>query len=123
MGEAAKRVLVVDDRPDIVGFVCAELERAGYAVESAGNGRQALERQRERAADLMLVDIFMPEMDGIETIHSVRAQYPQTRIVAMSSGVYGMQDYLKVARDIGADATLAKPFGVDELLQVIRTVL
>jgi DNA-binding response OmpR family regulator len=41
----------------------------------------------------------------------------------MSSGVYGMQDYLKVARDIGADATLAKPFGVDELLQVIRTVL
>jgi DNA-binding response OmpR family regulator len=123
MSEAAKRVLVVDDRQDIVGFVCAELERAGYAVECAGNGRQALERQRERAADLMLVDIFMPEMDGIETIHSVRTQYPQTRIVAMSSGVHGMQDYLKVARDIGADATLAKPFGVDELLHVIRTVL
>jgi CheY-like chemotaxis protein len=123
MGESAKRVLVVDDRPDIVGFVCAELERAGYSVESAGNGRQALERQREHAADVMLVDIFMPEMDGIETIDSVRAQYPQTRIVAMSSGTPGMQDYLKVARDIGADATLAKPFGVDELLRVIRTVL
>ena len=123
MSEAAKRVLVVDDLPDIVVFVCVELERAGYAVATAENGRQALERQRERAADVMLVDIFMPEMDGIETIDSVRAQYPQTRIVAMSSRTRGLQDYLKVARDIGADATLAKPFGVDELLNVLRTVL
>ena len=123
MSEAAKRVLVVDDRPDIVGFVCAELERAGYAVESAGNGRQALERQRERAADLMLVDIFMPEMDGIETIDRIRSHYPRTRIIAMSSGARGMQDYLQVARDIGADATLAKPFAREELLQALRTVL
>jgi CheY-like chemotaxis protein len=120
---AAGRVLVVDDRADVLGFVCAELESAGYAVQAAENGRQALERQRERAADVMLVDIFMPEMDGLETIESVRAQFPGTRIVAMSSGARGMQDYLKIARDIGADATLHKPFARDELLQVLQTVL
>jgi CheY-like chemotaxis protein len=116
-------VLVVDDRPDVLGFVCAELESAGYAVQAAENGRQALERQGEQPADVMLVDIFMPEMDGLETIDRVRAQFPRTRIVAMSSGARGLQDYLKVARDIGADATLQKPFARDELLQVLKTVL
>lgn len=120
---AAKRILVVDDRPDILELVRAELQSAGYAVETAENGCQALERQREYAADLMLVDIFMPEMDGLETIDSIRSQYPQTRIVAMSSGARGLQDYLKIARDIGADATLAKPFARDELLRILRTVL
>jgi CheY-like chemotaxis protein len=119
---AAKRILVVDDRPDILGFVAAELQGAGYAVDTAENGRQALERQREHAADVMLVDIFMPEMDGIETIDSVRAQYPQTRIVAMSSGARGMQDYLKIAKDVGADATLSKPFAREDLLRVLRAV-
>lgn len=116
-------VLVVDDRPDVLGFVCAELESAGYAVQAAENGRQALEKQGEQPADVMLVDIFMPEMDGLETIDQVRARFPRTRIVAMSSGARGLQDYLKVARDIGADATLQKPFARDELLQVLRTVL
>jgi CheY-like chemotaxis protein len=120
---AAAHVLVVDDRADVLGFVCAELESAGYAVQTAENGRQALERQRAHAADVMLVDIFMPEMDGLETIDNVRSQFPRTRIVAMSSGARGLQDYLKVARDIGADATLQKPFARDELLHVLQTVL
>lgn len=119
----AAHILVVDDRPDVLGFVCAELESAGYAVQAAENGRQALEKQGEQPADVMLVDIFMPEMDGLETIDRVRAQFPRTRIVAMSSGARGLQDYLKVARDIGADATLQKPFARDELLQVLKTVL
>jgi YesN/AraC family two-component response regulator len=92
-------------------------------VQAAENGRQALEKQGEQPADVMLVDIFMPEMDGLETIDRVRAQFPRTRIVAMSSGARGLQDYLKVARDIGADATLQKPFARDELLQVLKTVL
>lgn len=120
---AGKRVLVVDDRPDIVGFICAQLESAGYVAEGAGNGRQALERQREQAADVVLVDVFMPEMDGMETIDRLKQQYPQTRIVAMSSGAGRMQDYLKIAREIGADATLNKPFGRDELLRIVRALL
>ena len=117
---AAKRVLVVDDQPDILGFVLLGLESAGFEVEVAGNGRQALERQRERAADVVITDIFMPEMDGLETIDRIRAQFPHTRIIAMSSRAGRMQDYLKVASQIGADATLLKPFSTKELVRLVR---
>jgi CheY-like chemotaxis protein len=61
----------------------------------------------------------MPEMDGIETIDRIRAEYPDTRIIAMSCGADDKQDYLKVARQIGADATLAKPFATADLLQLV----
>ena len=117
---AAKRVLVVDDRPDILGFMLLGLESAGFDVEVAANGRQAIERQREHAADVMITDIFMPEMDGLETIDRIRAQFPHTRIIAMSSGASRMQDYLKVAGEIGADATLVKPFSTAELVRLVR---
>ena len=115
-----KRVLVVDDRPDILGFMLLGLESAGFEVEVAANGRQALERQRDYAADVVVTDIFMPEMDGLETIDRIRAQFPHTRIIAMSSGAARMQDYLKVAGEIGADATLLKPFSTQDLVRLVR---
>jgi len=116
---AAKRVLVVDDRPDTLGFMLLGLESAGFEVEVAANGREALERQREHAADVVITDIFMPEMDGLETIDRIKAQFPHTRIIAMSSGVGRMQDYLKVAGQIGADATLLKPFSTEDLVRLV----
>jgi CheY-like chemotaxis protein len=119
----AKRILVVDDRPDILGFIRLGLERAGYRVEVAANGRQALERQQARVADVLITDIFMPEVDGIETIDRFRRDWPATRIIAMSSGAAKMQDYLRIARQLGADATLPKPFSLDELLHAVRSVL
>lgn len=119
----SRRILVVDDRPDILGFVRLGLQRAGYAVEVAANGREALERQRARAADVLITDIFMPEVDGIETIDRFRREWPATRIIAMSSGAAKMQDYLRIATHLGVDATLPKPFSVDELLHAVRSVL
>lgn len=116
-------VLVVDDRPDILGFVRAALERAGYKVAVAQNGRDAINLQRARPADLLITDIFMPEADGMETIDRFRTEYPGTRIIVMSGGVAKMQDYLRVADQIGVDATLRKPFSMDELLTVVRSVL
>ncbi len=117
------RILVVDDRRDIVEFVRVALERAGYGVNVAENGRQALVLQRERPADLLITDIFMPEADGMETIDHVRRQYPHTRLIAMSGGVEHMQDYLAIAEQIGVDATLRKPFTMEQLLGVVRGVL
>ena len=114
---------MVDDRPDILGFVRLGLQRAGYAVEVAANGREALEHQRARAADVLITDIFMPEVDGIETIERFRREWPATRIIAMSSGAAKMQDYLRIATQLGVDATLPKPFSVDELLHAVRSVL
>ncbi len=65
----------------------------------------------------------MPEMDGIEVIDRIKARYPRTRVIAMSGGIQGMQDYLRISKDIGADATLAKPFTTEELLRVLRGVI
>jgi CheY-like chemotaxis protein len=115
----AKRVLVVEDRPDILELMLLSLEGAGFEVEAALNGREALEVQQRRAVDVVITDIFMPEMDGIETIDRIRTEYPDTRIIAMSCGADDKQDYLKVARQIGADATLAKPFATADLLQLV----
>jgi len=115
------RVLVVDDQPDVCEFVALGLQRAGFEVDVATNGREALERQQRSAADVVITDIFMPDMDGIETIDRIKSQFPNTRIVAMSSGgSWRRQDYLSVARQIGADATLSKPFSTDELLAIVR---
>lgn len=124
MSAATTRILVVDDRPDVLGFMRAALEREGYQVEVAENGRRALALQRAHPADVLITDIFMPEADGLETIARFRAEYPSTRIIAMSAGAVRLhQDYLRVAGQIGADAVLPKPFGVDELLRVVRIVL
>ena len=124
MSATTTRILVVDDRPDVLGFMRAALEREGYQVEVAENGRRALALQRAHPADVLITDIFMPEADGLETIASFRAEYPSTRIIAMSAGAARLQrDYLQVAGQIGADAMLRKPFGVDDLLRVVRIVL
>ena len=116
-----KRVLVVDDQPDILGFMALTLERAGFEVHVAAGGREALELQRRHAVDIVIADIFMPEMDGIEAINRIKHDYPHTWVVAMSSGSARMQDYLKVARNIGADATLTKPFTSTQLLSLLQS--
>ena len=118
-----KRILVVDDRAELRDFMQVALARAGYDVVLARNGAEALAVQRERSAELVITDIFMPEVDGIELIDRLRAAYPGTRVIAISAGVPGLQDYLKVARQIGCDATLAKPFGAEALLRVVGSVL
>jgi CheY-like chemotaxis protein len=117
---ARGRVLLVDDRPEILGFMLLGLELAGFEVEVARSGEEALARLGEHGADVVVTDIFMPEMDGLEAIDRIKARFPRTRIVAMSSGAAGMQDYLASARLIGADATLLKPFATSELVRLVR---
>ena len=124
MSEAPRRILVVDDSADIRGFMRAALEHEGYRVALAENGREALDLQRERPAELLITDIFMPDVDGIETIARFKSEFPSVRVVAMSAGgAAKMQDYLRIAGYIGADAVLAKPFEVEELVRTVRRVL
>ena len=124
MSEAPRRILVVDDSADIRGFMRAALEQEGYRVAVAENGREAIEQQREQPAELLVTDIFMPDVDGIETIARFKSEFPSVRVIAMSAGgAARMQDYLRIAGYIGADAVLAKPFGVEELVRTVRRVL
>jgi CheY-like chemotaxis protein len=122
---APERILVVDDNPDIYSSMQAALEGAGYEVQTAAEGAQALALQRERPADLLITDIFMPVQEGFETISRFKAEFPQTRIIVMSAGnVPGMKhDFLSTAGLLGVGATLRKPFDADELLDAVRKVL
>jgi DNA-binding response OmpR family regulator len=122
-GETRKgtRVLVVDDDADMRTSLQMILEAKGFEVEGAATGARALKAQRERPAPVVIIDLLMPEMDGIEAIVHLRKEYPGLKIIAMSGRgmrVKGL-DYLGIAREIGADEMLRKPFEPDDLLAML----
>ena len=119
----SKRILVVDDDADMRLTLKLSLELAGYAVDVAANAREALAQQRERPADVLITDIFMPDADGFEAIDSFRREFPGTRIVVVSGGAqFSKRDYLPDAALIGVDATLQKPFEIDALLPTLQSL-
>ena len=112
------RVLVIEDNADLRDYLRVALESQAYDVLTAKNGREALGYLNGHPVDIVLSDIFMPEMDGIETITAVRRHFPNVRVIAMS-GRPGV-DYLTVARELGVAHTLRKPFEMDELLKALK---
>ncbi len=119
------RILVIDDDAAVRFALCRLLEQQGYEVVTAGDGQEGLQCVTARCPDLLLVDIFLPEMDGIETIRWVRRRFPPLPIIAMSGGsrVYGAGEVLAVARDFGAQYTFRKPIAPDALLVAVRALL
>lgn len=118
------RILVVDDDDQFRRMVQRTLERAGYEVDPAANGQDALARFEAVPADLVLTDLIMPEKEGLETIMLLRQRWKTPRIIAMSGGGrVRPEEYLEVARRLGVAATLEKPFSTSDLLAVIRSVL
>jgi CheY-like chemotaxis protein len=118
------RVLVIDDDALLRRALRAVLEVAGYDVIEAADGAAGLRVQREQGADLFLVDLFMPEVDGLEFIRRLRADLPHAKIIAMSGrGRTGQTDILRMAAASGASRTLRKPFEPRELLTAIRELL
>jgi CheY-like chemotaxis protein len=116
-----KKLLVVDDDADMRLTLKLALELAGYAVNVAANGREALEAQRHAPADVLITDIFMPDADGFEAIDAFRKEFPRTKIIVVSGGAqFSKRDYLPDAELIGVDATLQKPFDVDTLLGLLH---
>ena len=115
------RVLVIEDNVDLRDYLRLALESQEYEVFTARNGQEALGYLNGHPVDVVLTDLFMPEMDGIETISTLRKQFPGVRVVAMS-GRPGV-DYLSVARELGVACTLRKPFAPTELLGAVRGAL
>jgi CheY-like chemotaxis protein len=112
-----KTVLVVDDDPSIRALIRLYLEGAGYAVSEAGDGRQAMRQMAVQPPDLVVLDIFMPEMDGLEVLQQLREQCRSCKVMAISGGSakVGM-DLLGHATIFGADDVLEKPFDAPTLL-------
>jgi DNA-binding response OmpR family regulator len=119
------RILVIDDHEDLCAFLQELLQSEGYTVNVAADGNSGLELQRRVLADVVISDIFMPDKDGVETIHQLKEEFPQVKIIAMSGGgtVSKQVDYLAMAREFGADSLLSKPFEAHELLTAVRAML
>lgn len=122
-GAAPPRVLVIDDEAMIRTALCATLTDAGYAVAEARDGVQGVEALRNYPADAVVVDIYMPLLDGFETIRELRQVAPDAKIIAMSGSSRGAFDPLKAAELLGVDGALRKPFGVEEVLAALADVL
>jgi CheY-like chemotaxis protein len=117
-------ILIIDDDAGIRRLLRAALEKAGYAVSEASDGAAGMAAYRSSPADVVITDVFMPGQDGIETIQQLRAEFPDSRIVAMSGGsVGGASGTLTDAALLGADATLAKPFTLEALARTVGGLL
>jgi CheY-like chemotaxis protein len=117
-------ILIVDDDEAILRMMTRMLRPAGHDVVTAADGREGLKLVAQRRPDLVITDIIMPEMEGIETIMELRRVAPGIKIVAMSgSRGLGRVDFLDAARKLGADATLPKPFQKAELLATVNAVI
>ena len=115
-----KRVLVVDDDAALRGTVRRALVGAGFVVEEAENGKAALEACRLRPPDLVILDIIMPEQEGLETIRQLRSGGTRVPIIAVSGGGIGSaEDYLDAARALGASRSLRKPFALGDLVSAV----
>ena len=119
-----KRILVVDDQPSLRSALGKMLTIAGYEVILAADGAEATRLWREHAADLVILDLFMPEKDGIETIVELRASSPGISIIAMSGGgLWNRGDMLQDARLLGAIATIEKPFEKEAMMALVARSL
>jgi len=116
-----RRVLVVDDETEVRQYFSTLLKEAGYDVVEASDGSEAVAAMRASAADLILLDLVMPEQEGLETIQLLRAEFPAAKIVAISGKFEGK--FLSVARHLGAHIAMAKPVEADKLLAAIRELL
>lgn len=120
MPEPAIRVLVVDDEPAIRRFLHTSLTAHGYIVYEAANGQDAVQAITAHRPDLLILDLGLPDLDGIQVTHMLR-EWSQIPIIILS---VREQEADKIAAlDAGADDYLTKPFGLGELLARIRVVL
>src|SRR5205823_1344677 len=114
------RVLVVDDEPQITRVLRTVLTSQGYQVQTAGEGQAALSNFNEWHPELVITDLFMPRMDGLELCKRIRAVSAVPIIVLSVKG----EERAKVeALDSGADDYVTKPFGIDELMARVRAAL
>lgn len=118
------RILLAEDDVTVSGLITNLLNRHGFYVVHAKDGEEALAIINEQSFDILITDIFMPKVEGIELIEAMSALAPQTRILAISSsGRAGFCDFLTLAETVGADYKLKKPFSPIELLSIIQEML
>lgn len=118
------RILIIDDNAQLREMLNLMLAQAGYDVTEAGSGEMGVNLYRANPADLVVVDILMPEKGGLETIVELKRDFPNARLIGISGGFQKKTDENKtLAELLGVHRTLSKPFAPEELLKAIREVL
>jgi CheY-like chemotaxis protein len=118
------KILIADDEPSILEVVNRALALDEHVVVTARDGEQALMMVRTEHPDLVLIDLFMPRKEGLETIMQLRKTNPELKIIAMSGGnpTHGMS-FLEMAKRLGAHRALAKPFTITDLRTTVADLL
>ena len=120
-----KRILIVDDDPLTREMAVEMLSDAGHDCVVAEDGRQGLAVLQARPVDLVLLDMIMPVMDGVEALRHIKAGWPGLPVLVMSAGArtISMQSLLRLAASLEADEVVQKPLRADTLLPVIDRLL
>ena len=117
------KILVVDDNKTFLTMLDDFLVDNDYVVETSDNGAEALKKFAEFVPDVVVTDIVMPDIDGIELLLQLRKIKPDVKVIVMSGGNRGHADaYLHMADKLGANAILNKPFELAELTQAINNL-
>ena len=115
-------ILIIDDEEIIRVLLRSALEAAGYEVTEASNGHEGLERYRQRPTDLVITDILMPEMNGLDMLLELTREFLHAKVIAIS-GAGGEKNVLNIAKLLGARQTFQKPFSIPHLLGAVRFAL
>jgi CheY-like chemotaxis protein len=118
------RILVVDDDPSVRGALARALERKGHQVTLAANGVEGARLWREAESELVILDVHMPEMDGLELLAQLRSLHPTVPILMVSGGAQTRElDLLRSGQLMGATAELGKPFTLADLYAAVERLL
>jgi DNA-binding response OmpR family regulator len=118
------KILLVDDDTLVRTSLAYALEDAGHAVSQAVNGDDGLSALARENFDLVVLDILMPEREGIETIRDIRQKWPTLPVLAISGGdKTGWSDFLRMASTLGANDTMAKPFTATDFVDRVARLL
>ncbi|SFH58384.1 two-component system, OmpR family, alkaline phosphatase synthesis response regulator PhoP [Tindallia magadiensis] len=123
MGQSSKTILVVDDEENILELIRFNLERSGYHVLVAGNGSEALNVLDNRPVDLVVLDLMLPDIDGVEICKTIRKSEKHSNLPIIMLTAKSEEIDRILGLELGADDYMTKPFSVKELAARIKTIL
>ena len=118
MAESQTKILIIDDEVDFVDMLSLRLEASGFDVHGENNGPDGLKSLEGRQADVVILDLKMPGMDGLEVLAKIKEARPETQVIIMTG--HGAMESATEGRELGAFDYLIKPAEFDELLEKIR---
>lgn len=116
-----KSILVVDDQIGVRRLLVETFRDQGFSVDLAANGYEALEKLKEKAPDLILLDMKMPGMNGLEVLRQIKQLYPEQAVIMMTA--YGELEIVNEAVNLGVKECITKPFDINQLRELARRII